>query len=80
MIERVTVKNYVSVNVDADVVLGRVTVILGPNDHGKSALLRALRAVAEAQSGTSFILTGTPRLSRGPCRRPQDSVGEGREN
>lgn len=57
MIDNIEVKHFQSL-VDTSVALGRVTVILGPNDHGKSALLRALRSAAEAASGVDFITYG----------------------
>jgi AAA15 family ATPase/GTPase len=43
ILSRLRVKNFLSINGECDLPLdGRVTVLLGANDHGKSNLLRAL--------------------------------------
>lgn len=57
MIERVSITNFQSLK-QTEVELGVLTVILGPNDLGKSAFFRAIRAAAEAQSGSNFITYG----------------------
>ena len=41
-LRRVAIRNYRSL-VKADLVLGRITVVIGPSDSGKSNLIRALR-------------------------------------
>ena len=48
MLERLEVKDYQSL-ADIDIPLGRFTVIVGPSGNGKSALIRALRALWENQ-------------------------------
>ncbi len=57
MIESVSVRNFQSLE-SVDLELGTVTVIVGPNDTGKSALFRAIRAASEAQAGVDFITLG----------------------
>jgi DNA repair exonuclease SbcCD ATPase subunit len=57
VITNVSVRNYQSL-VSTDVEFGTLTVIVGPNDLGKSALFRAIKGAAEAQSGTDFITYG----------------------
>jgi DNA repair ATPase RecN len=56
-IDRLTVRNYQSI-AEADVRLGGLTVIVGPNDSGKTALQRALMALAFNQTGDKFIRYG----------------------
>lgn len=57
MIESVHVKHFQSLE-NTEVQLGTLTVILGPNDLGKSAFFRAIRSAAEAASGADFITYG----------------------
>lgn len=57
MINRVLVRNWQSL-VKVDLELGRFTVIVGPSSSGKSALMRALRAIASNVSGTDKITRG----------------------
>ena len=57
MIEHVAIRSFQSLRrVDLD--LGRFTVIVGQSSSGKSALMRAFRAVASNISGTSAITRG----------------------
>jgi energy-coupling factor transporter ATP-binding protein EcfA2 len=56
-LEKVRVQNFQSLE-DTTVELGTLTVIVGPNDHGKSAFFRAVRAAAEAKAGQDFIKRG----------------------
>jgi predicted ATPase len=43
LLSKLKVKNFLSVNGECELPIdGRVTVLLGANDHGKSNLLRAL--------------------------------------
>lgn len=51
MIHSVSFKNFQSVELD----LGRVTVIVGHSDAGKSAVVRALQHAAFNVSGNSFL-------------------------
>jgi DNA repair ATPase RecN len=53
-IESVHVRNFQSL-IDTKVELGVLTVILGPNDQGKSAFFRAIRSAVECAAGTDFI-------------------------
>lgn len=57
MLEQVTIRNWQSL-VNVDLLLGRFTAIVGPSSSGKSALMRALRAVASNVSGTDKITRG----------------------
>jgi DNA repair exonuclease SbcCD ATPase subunit len=57
MLKTIEVTNFQSLR-KARVDLGTLTVIVGPNDLGKSALFRAVRAAAEAATGTGFITYG----------------------
>lgn len=57
MLTKVRVQHFQSLQ-DTTVELGTLTVIVGPNDNGKSAFFRAVRAAAEAQAGTDFIKRG----------------------
>ncbi len=54
MLERLEVKDYQSL-ADVDIKLGSFTVIVGPSGNGKSALIRALKALCFNQVGHRFI-------------------------
>jgi len=54
MLERLEVKDYQSLK-DVDIKLGSFTVIVGPSGNGKSALIRALKALCFNQVGHRFI-------------------------
>lgn len=82
MIERIAVKNYQS-HTHTDISLGGLTVLVGPSSSGKSAVTRAIRALASNETGKSFIThgeatmqvqavtdRGTVTLTKG---RPEDS-------
>lgn len=56
-IDRLSVSNFQSLS-SADISLGAFTVIVGPSNTGKSALLRALRAVARNVSSPSSVKAG----------------------
>ncbi len=58
----IKIKNFQSLRA-ADIELGRVTVIVGQNDLGKSALFRAVRAASEATQGTDFVTYGAAHSS-----------------
>lgn len=60
MLERLEVHDYQSLK-DVDLALGQFTVIVGPSGNGKSALIRALRALAFNQVGQRFIRHGRPK-------------------
>jgi DNA repair exonuclease SbcCD ATPase subunit len=62
MIDRVEIRNFQALE-SVDVVLGTLTVFVGPNDLGKSALFRAIRAAAEARSGNDFVTFGKQAAS-----------------
>lgn len=57
MLERIEVKDYQSL-ADVDIPFGRFTVIVGPSGNGKSALIRALKALCFNQVGHRFISHG----------------------
>jgi DNA repair exonuclease SbcCD ATPase subunit len=57
MLKRVEVRHFQSLRA-ADIPLGRFTVITGPTGSGKSALFRALRALACNARGTAYISAG----------------------
>lgn len=57
MIEHIAVRSWQSL-VSLDLELARFTAIVGPSSSGKSALVRALRAVASNVSGTDKITRG----------------------
>lgn len=56
-IDRLAVKNFQSLDA-ADIELGAFTVIVGPSSSGKSALLRALRAVVRNVTAPSAVRVG----------------------
>jgi recombinational DNA repair ATPase RecF len=60
MIQSARIQNFQSL-VDTTIEFGTLTVILGPNDLGKSATFRAIRAAAETLAGTDFITYGKPK-------------------
>lgn len=58
---RVVVENFQSI-ASADVPLGPLTIIVGDNDAGKSALLRAIRAACFNETGTGNIRRGESKM------------------
>lgn len=62
MIERVQVTCFQSLK-SIDLRFGRYTVIVGPSSSGKTALMRALRAVASNVRGTHVITRGQTRMA-----------------
>lgn len=57
MIDRIKVSNFQSLR-QADLRLGRFTVIVGQTSSGKSALVRALRMVTSNARGNAFVSRG----------------------
>lgn len=57
MLTQVSITNFQSLQ-KVNVLLGPVTVVVGPSNTGKSALVRALQAWAFNQTGTDFISKG----------------------
>ena len=57
MITEVVIRNWQSLRA-VDLPLGRFTVIVGPSSSGKSALMRAFRAIASNATGTHAITRG----------------------
>jgi len=57
-----TVKNFQSIK-SAKVVIDGFTVIYGPNNSGKTALIRAVRGVFQNTQGTAFVRRGTAKCS-----------------
>lgn len=55
---RVTVKNFQSI-AHSSVEIDGFTVVTGPNNSGKTALMRAIRGVFTNTKGTSFVRHGT---------------------
>lgn len=55
---RVTVKNFQSI-AHSSVEIDGFTVVTGPNNSGKTALMRAIRGVFTNAKGTSFVRHGT---------------------
>lgn len=62
MLSRIEVRNYQSLR-EADIPLGRFTVITGPTGSGKSALFRAVLMLARNARGTSYISHGQASCS-----------------
>lgn len=54
MIKSVSVRNYQSLR-KLDMKLGRVTVVVGHSDAGKSAFIRSIQAICYNQEGNEFI-------------------------
>lgn len=59
---RLTVRNFQSLK-DVDLDLGLLTVIVGPSSSGKSALIRAVKALTNNVRGTSVITRGQKALA-----------------
>lgn len=57
-IDSLSVRNYQSIADSGDLRLGNLTVIVGANDSGKTALQRALVALAFNQTGHDFVRWG----------------------
>lgn len=57
MLTRLRVRNFQSLH-EADVELGKLTVIVGPSNSGKSALLRAARTLVYNANSPAFVTTG----------------------
>lgn len=57
MAVKVRVKNFQSIK-DAEITVDGLTAITGPNNTGKSAMLRAIRGVAENTRGDKFVRYG----------------------
>lgn len=51
---RIRVRNYQSIR-DASIVADGLTVITGPNNSGKTAMLRAIRGVVQNTPGSAFV-------------------------
>lgn len=62
MIESVRIKNFQSLQ-DIDLELGKFTVIVGASSSGKSALTRAIKAVASNALDSDYITRGTKSSS-----------------
>lgn len=61
-LERVVIQNFQSIK-KLDLELGKLTVLVGPSSSGKSAFLRAIKALASNVRGSSTITTGAKSLS-----------------
>lgn len=62
MIDRIVVHNFQSLK-SVDITLGKLTVVVGPSSSGKTALMRALKALASNVRGSSFITQGAKKAS-----------------
>lgn len=62
MIDRIAIHNFQSLK-SVDITLGKLTVVVGPSSSGKTALMRALRALASNVRGSQFITQGTKKAS-----------------
>lgn len=62
MINRLAVANFQSLR-RVDLELGTFTVIVGPSSSGKSALMRAFRALASNVRGSGFITRGQKNMA-----------------
>lgn len=62
MIQRLEVRNFQSLK-KVDLELGDLTVIVGASSSGKTALMRALRALASNVRGSQFITQGAKKAS-----------------
>jgi len=62
MIQSVHCKNFQSLK-DINLQLGKFTVIVGPSSSGKSAIIRALRAIADNALNSDNIMQGTKHAS-----------------
>jgi len=73
---RIRIRNYQSL-VDVDIPLGPLTVCVGDNAAGKSAILRAIKAACFNATGTDFITHGAAKteveltLDDGPTELPR---------
>ena len=56
-VSRVRVRNFQSLR-DVDLALGKLTVVVGASNSGKSALLRAIRTVARNAASPAFVTQG----------------------
>lgn len=57
MIESIKIRNYQSLE-DVTLALGNFTVLVGPSSAGKSAVTRAIKALASNQTGKEYITHG----------------------
>lgn len=62
MTVKVRVRNFQSIQ-DAEIVVDGLTAITGPNNTGKSAMLRAIRGAFQNTRGTSFVRHGEDKCS-----------------
>ncbi len=62
MFEQVSIRNFQSLR-SVDLELGRLTVIVGASSSGKTALMRALRAISSNVRGSSIVTRGTKQAS-----------------
>jgi DNA repair protein SbcC/Rad50 len=62
MLESIQIRNFQSLR-NVDIELGKLTVIVGPSSTGKSAITRAIKAVASNRLDSDYITQGTKRAS-----------------
>lgn len=62
MLQSVAIRNFQSLK-NVDIELGDLTVIVGASSSGKTALMRALKALASNVRGSSFITQGAKKAS-----------------
>ena len=64
MLESIRIRNFQSIK-KADLQPGKFSIIIGESDLGKSAIVRAIRALVYNQSGQSFITHGESKAGVG---------------
>jgi exonuclease SbcC len=57
VLKSIRIKNFQSIH-DAEIALGKFTVLVGPSNSGKSAVLRAFRTIISNASGSAFVTHG----------------------
>jgi len=62
MINKISIKNFQSI-LSADLSLGKITMIVGESDSGKSALFRAIQSIFDCSAKSSYITVGSKELS-----------------
>ncbi len=60
-IKSIRIQNFQPLK-DVDIDLGRITVLIGPTDLGKSSIIRAARALHRNQSNPSFVRHGASKF------------------
>ena len=56
MINTITLENFKSYEKEIKINLGKITVLIGPNNSGKSSILQALILLSKSGYSTNYIL------------------------